>query len=230
MSHSFQQTEGIILRVIPFRDYDQIITLFTQDVGVLKVLYKGSRSKRRGVQGICLPLTRVEVIYREKNSEIFSCQEMALLESYSHLRKELKFLNVACDLLQVVATSQLVGKAAPLLYALLCFYLAKVPVIQDPEVLAMSFRLKLLKHEGLATYPFCCSMCQCDLHSEGYSYDAEWWCKEHQLKGSAYWHADELQLLYQLALCQHYQEISSCQLPPILQDRIKGFFESCLFK
>lgn len=228
MSHSFQQTEGVILRVIPFRDYDQIITLFTQDIGILKVLFKGSRSKRRGVQGICLPLTRVEVVYREKNSEIFACQEMALLESYTGLRKKLNFLNVACDLLQVVAGSQLVGKPAPLLYALLLFYLEKISTISDPWVLAMSFRLKLLKHEGLITYPFFCSICRHDLWSEGYQEEGEWWCKEHQQMGSVYWHPEELQLLYQLALCQHYQELSVCQMSTCVQDKMKDFFETCL--
>ena len=107
MSQVFQCTEGVILRVIPFRDYDQILSLFTSDAGLIKVIYKGSRSKRRRGQGLYMPLTQVEVIYCEKQGEIFSCHEMVCIESFTFLRKELVFLEVACDLLQVILTSQL---------------------------------------------------------------------------------------------------------------------------
>jgi DNA repair protein RecO (recombination protein O) len=230
MTQNFQLTEGIILRAIPFRDYDQILSIFTADAGLIKVLYKGSRSKCLGVQGLGTPLTRVEVIYRETRGEIFSCHEMTLLDSFSFLRKKWLNLEVACDLLQVLLASQFVGKAAVRLYALLCFYLEKIPHTLNPWILAMSFRLKLLKHDGLMSFPFLCCECHQPLQALAFTRDSENWCLNHQPIGSLIWEQAELQLLYRLATCQSYQEIRSSEISLGLQNKVIAFFDACVKK
>jgi DNA repair protein RecO (recombination protein O) len=226
MSQTFHSTEGVILRAIPFRDYDQILSIFTADVGLLKVLYKGKKSKKGGT-GICAPLTKVEVVYREKRGEIFSCHEMNPLHSFPSLRKELMFLEVACDLLQVILASQLVGKAAPQLYDLLCFYLKKIPQTPHPWILAASFRLKLLKHDGLVAFPLICRECGQSLQNKAFIRHSESWCADHQLGGQS-WESSELQLFYRLATSQSYQEICSSPFSLELQHKIITFFEACV--
>lgn len=228
MSQNFQHTEGIILRTIPFRDYDQIITLFTPHVGILKVLYKGGRSQRRGAQGSCLPLTQVEVVYREKKGEIFACQEITLMNSFAFLRKELPHLQAACELLQVVLASQLTGKAAPALYALLCFYLEKIPCTLNPWTLTTSFRLKLLRYEGLIAFPFVCSECQQLLHTVAYTCESEAWCMDHRPRESQIWEPRELEQIYRLTICQSYREISKENISLELQKKAVNFFDACL--
>lgn len=232
MTQAFQRTEGIILRVIPFGDYDQILSIFTQDAGLIKVLFKGSRSPRKGVQGICIPLTGVEVVYREKNSEIFACQEMDLVESYYSLRRNLLHLEIACDLLQAVGASQLVGKAAPHLYALLQIYLGKIPCTPDPRMLAVSFRLKVLLHEGLIAFPFVC--CACDQIMQGgggYHIDSEWWCAHHhQVSGGRLWSQEELELLYRLGSSRSYREIALLGVSARLYDGVVSFFDASMKK
>ncbi len=228
MSQEFQRTEGLVLRVIPFRDYDQILTLFTPNAGMIKLIYKGSRSKRRSAQGSCIPLTKVEAIYQEKKGEIFSCHELTLQNSYLFLRKELSHLEVACDLLQVLFSSQLVGKAAPRLYELICFYLNKIPQIFNPWVLSLSFRLKLLKHDGLTAFPLVCSECQQLLLAEAYIGESESWCREHYPLSSQHWKQHELEQLYRLAICQSYQEIKLEQVSLEMKNKVFDFFENCL--
>lgn len=228
MTHTFQSTEGIILRVIPFRDYDQILSIFTADAGLIKVFYKGGRGKRRSGEGLYIPLVKVEVIYREKRGEIFSCHEITLLDSFSFLRKKLADLEVACDLLQALMASQLVGKAATQLYALLCFYLEKIPSTLNPWILAMSFRLKLLKYDGLVTFPFLCCECRQPLQVLAFTREIESWCSHHQPIGSLIWEPAELQLLYRLGACQNYREIYLSEISPSLQNKMITFFDSCV--
>src|SRR5437016_2934336 len=102
LQQPFQCVEGIILKVIPFGDYDQILSLFTAEAGLIKLIFKGSRSRRRGLQGVCIPLTVVQVVYKEKNSELFSCHEMTLVEPYRFLRTDLAQLQAACDMLNAI--------------------------------------------------------------------------------------------------------------------------------
>lgn len=227
MPQIFQTTEAIVLRVIPFRDYDQILFLFTER-GLIKVIEKGGRSKSRGKQGLCTPLTRVEVIYSEKQGEIFNCHEMTLLDAFSFLRKELLFLEVACDLVQAILASQLIGKEAPRLYALLLLYLKKIPQTACPWILASSFRLKLLKHDGLTSFPFPCFECRRILEEEAFIRGDECWCAHHRPSGSQAWAAMELQMLYQLATCQNYREISQHDISQRMQNQIRIFFDACI--
>jgi DNA repair protein RecO (recombination protein O) len=229
MAEEFKQAEGMILRVIPFRDYDQILTLFTREQGVIKLIYKGSRSPRRGAQGICMPLTVVDVIYREKRGELFACQEMTWVNSYQTLRQSLPCLEAACDCLQALYLSQLVGKPAPLLYELMRFYLNRMDTIHDPWILALSFRLKLLGYDGLACFPFICSVCSHPLYEGAYVHLTEWGCSEHLNHGS-YWSTDNIQQVYRLTVCQSYQELSEEILTEELKEKIISFFNISLQK
>ena len=227
MSHTFQTTEGLILRVIPFKDYDQILVLFTEK-GLIKVIEKGGRSKSRGKKGLCTPLTQVELIYSERRGEIFCCHEIHCLDSFTILRQELLFLEVASDFLQALLTSQLPGKEAPQLYALLLFYLKKIPLTASPWILATSFRLKLLKHDGLSVFPFICFECGSTLEQEAFVREADCGCILHQPQASRVWVVADLQKMYQLATCQNYRELNGCDISQQLQNQVRLYFEACL--
>lgn len=145
-------TQGVILHRTVFRERDQICSLFTPDVGVLKLIVKG-RAKRGKAALTYSPLMRVEVSYAERRGEIHACEEIHLLQSYMNLRQTLGQLEAACSLLKAVEVSQWPGKPAPLLHQLLLFYLDKIPVVRDPTALIASFQLKILRHEGLLDLP-----------------------------------------------------------------------------
>lgn len=228
MPHFIQSTEGIILRVIPFQDYHQIVSIFTLGAGLIKVLHKGSRSQRKNGKSPCMPLTKVEVSYYEKKGEIFGCHELNCTDMFSNLRTDLCFLETGCDLLQVILDSQLMGKEAPLLYHLLYTYLKKIPQTANPWLLAASFRLKLLKHDGLIGFPFICNECGNVLYSEIYTRDSESWCAVHRPKQCIEWDATELRVIYRLAESQSFTEISLLDLSPILLAKITLFFTKCL--
>lgn len=224
-STHFHKTEGIILRATPFRDYDHILTLFTPDAGLIQLMVYGSQSKKKGGQALYMPLIKVESVYQEKGGEIFSCKELSLIDSYPYLRKELRYLEAACDLLKCVSGSQLNGKPAPLLYLLLSRFLEKIPEAQFPEVLAAAFRLKILMHEGVATFPFVCSSCQELLLTEGFTSNAEGWCFNHRPPASLAWNQTQLETIYRLASSRSYQEICAEEATPQLMVQITRFFE-----
>lgn len=138
--------EAIVLHVLKFGDYDQIATLFTADIGLIKLIYKGGQSHRKGP---LTPLTRVELTWRPGKGELGLCEEQRLLEGYRALRSSFNHLQAACHLADAVRRTQLPGKPAPALYALFQVYLNQLTLLQEPTVGVVSFYLKLLKHEGL---------------------------------------------------------------------------------
>lgn len=227
MNNPYQQTEGIILRALSYRDYDQILTLFTADAGIIKVICYGSRRQRSKWRGLCQPLTRVEIVYREKQGEIFECRDIALLDSLTSLKQEYCRMEAACDLLQALGFSQMPGKEAPQLYALLIFLLKKIPHLADPWISAVCFRLKLLKHEGLLACPFVCSDCEEPLLCDAFCLQAEAHCSLHQVPGAVHFSSNELQAIYQLAACRSLSELADFTLPLGFKDKVCRFFQDC---
>jgi DNA repair protein RecO (recombination protein O) len=229
ISSPFQSAEGIILKVIPFRDYDQILVIFTQEAGLIKVLTKKNRSKK-GAKDRYMPLTKVEVIYQEKQGEIFNCQEVAILDIYRNLRTELSHLQVACDLLQILYQTQLLGKPAPQLFALVEFFLKKIPQTKFPDILTLSFRLKLLKHEGILTSPLVCSVCVDALNTLAFFYKGEWFCPKHYPFNSSALDEKELKIFYHLLDSKHYQDLAEMSIFPQTKIKIEKYFKESMQK
>lgn len=229
-SAEFKTAEGILLKVIPFQDYDQILVFFTLEAGLIKVLFRGSRSKKRGLLGLCIPLTRAEVIYKEKRGEIYSGCDIALLDSYRDLRKNLTHLNAACDLLQILYQTQWVGKPAPLLYALLKSYLEKIPFTGHPQQFTASFRLKVLKHEGVASFPIACTDCQSLLEKQAYYSRGEFFCCFHRPQNFCVLQENIPTLLFRLAECRSCQELAGIEVSEAGLKAIERYFQDVILK
>jgi len=224
----YQKTQGIILHLIPYRDADQIAILFTEDVGLMKIMCYGSRSQKSKWRGLCRSLTQVEIIFREKNSEIFECKDLTLIDSYDNLKQDYNRMEAACDCMYALNRSQMPGREAHKLYALLIYYLRKIPCITDPWILSLSFRLKLLRHDGLLDYPFICQTCEEPLLSAAYCSQGETYCLSHGYQGSLELNESELQLIYSLTASQSYQNLVELILPLNFKAKIFQLFEGCL--
>lgn len=188
------RVEGVILHHIAYGNEDQILTVFTPTQGVLKFFCKKGRAK--GKDKRWSPLTMVDIVYKEKQSELFACEEISILHSFLKLRKEFAFLQAGCDLIRTVYMSQMIGRPAPMLYQLLLHYLEKIPLTVDPSVIVASFKLKTLRHEGVLPVDF-----------ESMEVSNE-----------------EIEILRLLTYSQKYQEIAQVILSDRLSKAIEAYF------
>jgi DNA repair protein RecO (recombination protein O) len=143
------RTEGVILRALDFQEHHQILTLFSPDCGIVKIITK-SFSKARLKKGDprLSPLVQVDCLYAIGNHELCKCQEISIINPFLELRTSFSCLNTACQLAQSILQSQLGEKPAPLLYQLFISCLKKLPSLAHYDTLTSCFRLKILKHEG----------------------------------------------------------------------------------
>lgn len=141
--------EGIVLQAIPFRDYDQIATVFSDTQGIITLILKQARRAKKGLSKAVYPLTCAEFIYREGKSEIMTCSEMTVLDLFLPLREKLTALEAACEMLKALQKSQHPGISSPLLYQLLKTYLKIIGSDENVNVFVASFFLKILMHDGL---------------------------------------------------------------------------------
>jgi DNA repair protein RecO (recombination protein O) len=148
------KTEGIILKMIPYKDHHRILQILTPDSGVLSFLAKGVSKPK--LQSLLSPLTQLEVVYRKKGSDLCFFKEGFVIEHHHFLRERWDLLESAGKIAGAVLQSQFPEKAAPDLYRLLIACLKQLPHFKEPSTLITLFYLKLLTHEGVIAW---------DLHS-----------------------------------------------------------------
>ena len=188
------RTEGVILQAHDFKDYDQILTLFTTNRGLLKLVYKGGKSIRRRGGNVTSPLTRAEIIYVEGKSDLHRCRDISTLNHYLELRQSIESIQAGCELMRSLLRSQLVEKPSPLLYQLFLSYLDQLTHYIEPRILVASFQLKILRHDGLLG-------------------DEE-----------PFFSDDEKDLVHSLAFCRSFKELKSLSFNLEFNQKVERFF------
>lgn len=149
-----EKTLGVLLQAIPYLGRKRILKVFTPESGLLSLMANASISS-----AFSAPFCIAEWVYRKGNRDIHSLQDASLIDGLLDLKKDFATLSAAGSMAQDLLRSQLPGKKGNALYTLLCACLAKLPIFANPQILAASFRLKLLLHEGLLSLQPDCSVC-----------------------------------------------------------------------
>lgn len=149
-----EKSPGVLLQAIPYLGRKRILKVFTPEGGLITLMAKASLSS-----AFSAPFCIAEWVYRKGSREIHSLQEASLIDSLLDLKKDFATLSAAGSMAQDLLRSQLPGKKGNALYTLLCACLSKLPAFANPQILAASFRLKLLLHEGLLSLSPDCSVC-----------------------------------------------------------------------
>jgi DNA repair protein RecO (recombination protein O) len=221
------QSEGIVIQVVPFRDYDQIVTIFTPEHGTIKVIIKNRPSRQRKIKSTCTPLTGVDISWTEGKGELGRCEEIVTIRHYAALRTTLALMEAGCDLLRAIQRSQPVGKISPEIYLLLLYYMDKLPTIDNPDILLASFRLKILRYEGLIGFPFRCSLCHQETQ-EAFHQGGTLFCHDHCPPLAGRFLTNEVIQMESLTCCSSYALLTQINVSPPLAKGIAFFFDECL--
>ncbi len=154
-----KRVEGVVLKAIPFKENDRILSIFTPDRGVMSLYVRGLSKKKPTLVNLTTPLCRGEFVFRKGRTDLHRFIDGTILDLHLPLRRSYKHLEYAGKMLQAILQSQMPGKSANRLYALLTSYLKKLPDSSFPETMWASFQLKLLKYEGLLAISETCLSC-----------------------------------------------------------------------
>lgn len=218
------KSEGVILHALNFGDYDQILTLFTADYGLIKLMVKRALAKKGGQGALTTPLTRVEFIMAKGRSDLFLCRELSLVNQHLQLRNSWESLSAAGDMVQALQATQLQLKPAPLIYALFTCYLDNLPSSSAPDALAASFRLKILRHEGLfGPTPACCH-CNVALVEQSIA-TGQSYCREHAPAEAVHFSGAESETLILLTYGRSFAVLTASPLS--LKEKVRIIFNDC---
>jgi DNA repair protein RecO (recombination protein O) len=214
-----EQTQGVILSTLNYQDYDLILTVFSSEKGLIKFFFKRGNSKKRRQGTSTDPLTCAEFIYSKGKGELLLCHEISTINAHLDIRKDLKFLETGCSLVREIQQTQFPEKPSQQLYQLLLRYLGHIPKMEHPENLEFSFKLKIMRHDGIFGITPFCTTCKAPL-KEHVIYDRESFCPSHAPTGSLLFDEEEANLLLVLAYCRSFSEIPDSALDPVFREKI----------
>lgn len=211
---SEEKNLGLLLQAIPYLGTGRILKVFTREAGLISLF-----TKKKNLGSLASPFCTGEWVYKKGLGEIYTLKEASLIDPLLDLRKSFNSISAAGLMAQDILKSQLPEQPAESLYDLLYTYLKKLSEFTHPEVLAMSFRLKLLLHEGLLSLKTQCSQClERALHlSKGESF-----CINHSLFTGLTFTQTEWDQLYQLAFASKFSLLNEQKIKHSLIEKISS--------
>ena len=140
--------EGIVVESKPFKERGRLITIFSRESGLLKLLAIRISKKDSETQAATSLFAFSEYLHEPKEGGLSFLKEAKLLGYHEEMRKELAHIKTASSMAQAILSSQLVGKPAVQLFELFSAYLGAIPMVPGGALFA-SFMLKILRHEGV---------------------------------------------------------------------------------
>jgi len=204
MNDKKHQIEGITLHAFDFKEYDRIVTVFSEEMGVISLIVKGANRKKKGTaSALATPLSCGEFIFSAGKGDLFTYRDGTIYDQFLSLRHDFDTLDTAGSMLQITKKTLLPNKPAPLLYRLLKTFLSGLSDCSPPENALISFKLKMLHHEGLLPL----------------GPDAVYDC------GEVVFSDEERQLIFCLAASRSLKQITSLYIPYEFSEKISYLFE-----
>lgn len=139
---------GLVLKKTDYKASSRLVTLFTKEEGVLLFGIRGISRKNMKLLALSSPLTIGHFQIRSIKGT-FSFADGTPTHHFDGIRNNLRALQLSCEVLRAILTSQPPHSSAPLIFDLALFCLTRIDRGEDPDKLLALFLIKLLKHEGL---------------------------------------------------------------------------------
>lgn len=218
----FKKSKALVLSSIPYRDFDRIVTYFSEIEGLIKVIVLGGNRIKKRL--FCEPLSLIELVYKPKKNDLYAFIEGKVLDSFLNLRESFDHIKAAMALLQITSKSQFPQAPSEKIFLLLTSYLKKLSEFENPQILVSSFLLKMLLLDGGWTIQTKCSKCRALLDPFYYTHQG-YFCKTCTPSKNLSFEVEDIQKMGDLIYEKSFQNLSKISLSESLSQKIHRLFE-----
>ncbi len=165
-----EKAEAVVLKTLNHGDTSKIITLYSREVGRLKLIAKGVRSPKSKSMGLFQPTRHLQVIYYSKaNSELQLFKSGELVNGFFGLEEDFDRLTLAQVVVELLDRSVEDEETHPRLFQLLIDTLARLSdnAVSSAEAYWF-FHTHLLRELGYRPNVGHCSICRDSFSNGGY--------------------------------------------------------------
>ncbi len=165
---STYKTSGIVIKVQDFKENDKLVYIFTEKLGKIKAIAKGSKRNRSSLLTPTMQLCFGEyVIFKGKN--LYTINEAKVINSFGSLLNDLEKLTYStyiCELIDIAVVEE-ESNASLFKDFTTCLYLLSTGAI-NYEILIRAFEIRLLKYTGYDLELEHCSICKKKISTSNY--------------------------------------------------------------
>lgn len=215
--------QAIILQQMPYQERSQIVTLFTEQNGMVRGIFR--RSGRKTGESLS-PMTWVEAVYLPgRTGGLAAIREIKVLDPFLALRKELKFLEGGCELIKAILLSQEEQHPATALFHLLAYLFRHMTQVEDPRLLVACLRLKILRYEGVLSEDLQCVECRAPIQETLFWAEGVF-CGAHAPWTTLPFSRQEGEWIQTIAFGRSLRYLQSLRAPSSFFEKVKEWFFS----
>ena len=152
------KTSGIVLSGIKFKESSKILTIYTRDLGKIKVLGQGvMKPKSKGIASTEV-FAHSEFDLKRGNT-FYYINSVYLIDSYHNLRNNMDTLFFGFYMLELMDKTIHEEESNPILFDLLNKALLSIKNGLDPLLIVAAFQLKFISFMGYRPQLDICSLC-----------------------------------------------------------------------
>jgi DNA repair protein RecO (recombination protein O) len=156
---SLYRDRAVVLRTYRLGEADRIVVFLTERHGKVRAVAKGVRKTTSKFGARLEPLTQVDLLLWQGRSELDIVNQVEVLNTFRVVREDLDRMPRGVALLEVADQLAQERHPDPRLYTMLVGALGALADGADPTLLAPSFFLKALVHEGAGPVLDACATC-----------------------------------------------------------------------
>ncbi len=155
----FYTTKGLVLRETQYKDNDKLLSLLTEELGLITAKARGVKRKNSPLRGGCQLLTYSEFTLYERGG-YYTVNEAEPVNLFSRLRTDIELLSLGSYFAQVLETVSTAGQPDQELLPLGLNSLYALDVLKKPqEMVKAVFELRLMCLSGFTPMLEGCSCC-----------------------------------------------------------------------
>ena len=165
------RVEAVVLRHSDWGEADRMLTIFTRELGKLRVVAKGARRPRSRKAGHLEPFTRVALLLA-RGREIWIVTQAETLDAYLPVRDDLERTGYAAYVAELLDRFTYEEGENSSLYRLFVEALERVSTLEDPVPAIRYYEIRLLDLLGFRPELFHCVQCGNEIQPEAQYFSA----------------------------------------------------------
>lgn len=154
------QSPALVLHTYKLGDTDQIVVLFTQDFGKLRVVVRRSQNPRRHVAGYYQPLLLLNaIVYGRPGQALYRMHSVDLMQAFRPLHDDFALLRCGLYITELLDVATQEQAPAPDLFTLAHATLCQLMQTASPPMLLRVFELRLMVALGYTPQLVHCVQC-----------------------------------------------------------------------
>lgn len=168
------KSDAVILDSIRWKETSKIVSLFSREFGIIKVIARGVYRNKSAFAGKLETLNRAEVVINSRPSRSLQIlTEVDVIDSYKTIRPDLQRLPYALAILELIRQTIRESHPDMIFYDFIIVLFDAIKNVKNPEIIFIYFLLKLVSYLGFKPNFYECQVCEKKSSSEMFHFSLE---------------------------------------------------------